>query len=79
MPMVSLHPPVAGEADSLHDPQVYLLDFVPGELRMEVAKPFVVGFANCMATMSYLLRQGQFPRPSLVRQCSGIVPGLDKG
>lgn len=62
----------------MHDPQVFLFDYVPPELRMEVAKPFVVGYANCMATVAYLLRQGQLPKPRLVKQCAGIVPGVDK-
>lgn len=69
--------PGAGEGP-LHDPRVYLLDYVPVELRLEVSRKFVIGFANCMATMAYLLRQGQLPRPNLIRMTLGVLPGLDK-
>ncbi|KAL4432208.1 hypothetical protein ABPG77_005970 [Micractinium sp. CCAP 211/92] len=62
----------------VHDPEVYLLDYVPPELRVEVARPFAVGFANAMATAAYLARQRQLPKPRMVAQMMGIVPGLDK-
>ncbi|KAL6768889.1 hypothetical protein ACKKBF_B16635 [Auxenochlorella protothecoides x Auxenochlorella symbiontica] len=71
--------PKSHAGGSLHDPSVYLLDYVPVDLRLEVSHAFVVGFSNCMATFAYLLRQKQFPKPALIRQCIGFVPGLDKG
>lgn len=45
----------------------------------QVARPFAVGFANAMATAAYLARQRQLPKPRMVAQMMGIVPGLDKG
>ena len=39
---------------------------------MEVEKKFVIGFANYMKTVAYLLGQGQLPKPSMVAMCSGI-------
>ncbi|PRW32670.1 ankyrin repeat family [Chlorella sorokiniana] len=62
----------------VHDPQVYMLDYVPPELRIEVTRQFVVGFANCMAAAGYLVSQGQLPKPRLLAQMLTIVPGLDK-
>lgn len=47
--------------------------------RPQVAPPFCVGYANCMSTVAYLCKQRQFPKPRMVTQMSGIVPGLDKG
>lgn len=44
----------------------------------QVARPFAVGFANAMATAAYLARQRQLPKPRMVAQMMGIVPGLDK-
>lgn len=63
---------------SLHDPEVYLLDYVPPELRIEVKKAFADGYANCMDSIAYLLKQGQAPKPKMVAQCASIVPGADK-
>mgnify|MGYP001150026187 FL=1 len=61
----------------MHDPQAYLFDFVPPEQRVEVTKPFLVGFGNCIRTIAYLLQQGQLPKPRVVSQCAGLVPGVD--
>lgn len=63
---------------ALHDPEVFLLDFVPPECRLEVVKPFAEGFANCFDIVQYLLKQQQTPKPRLVGQMAGVVPGLDK-
>ncbi|KAI7843535.1 hypothetical protein COHA_002777 [Chlorella ohadii] len=62
----------------VHDPEVYMLDFAPPELRIEVTRQFVVGFANCMAAAGYLVSQGQLPKPRLLAQMLTIVPNLDK-
>ncbi|GAB4817543.1 hypothetical protein N2152v2_004589 [Parachlorella kessleri] len=62
----------------MHDPQAYLFDFVPPEQRVEVTKPFLVGFGNCIRTIAYLLQQGQLPKPRVVSQCAALVPGVDK-
>lgn len=45
---------------------------------MEVHKPFALGFANCIDAVAYLIKQGQVPKPRLVAQLAGVVPGLDK-
>lgn len=62
----------------VHDPEIYLFDYVPPELRVEVARAFCVGFANCMAAAAYLAKQRQLPKPRLLAQMISIVPGLDK-
>jgi len=62
----------------VHDPEVFLLDYCPPELRMEVHRQFAEGFANCMDSIAYLLKQGQVPKPRLVAQCAAFVPGADK-
>lgn len=62
----------------VHDPDVYLFDYVPPELRIEVTRQFCVGFANCMAAAAYLCKQKQLPKPRLLSQMLGIVPGLNK-
>lgn len=62
----------------MHDPEIYLFDYVPPELRVEVARAFCVGFANCMAAAAYLAKQRQLPKPRLLAQMISIVPGLDK-
>ncbi len=62
----------------LHDPEVFLLDFVPPAPRHAVAPAFAAGFANCVAAVAYLLAQGQAPRPRLVAQLAAVVPGLDR-
>lgn len=62
----------------VHDPEIYLFDFVPPEQRIEVVRPFVVGFANTMSAAAYMARQRQLPKPRLVAQMMNIVPGLDK-
>ena len=68
----------ASAAASLPGTSPYLHPPRPLQLRMEVSKGFVTGFANCMRTAAYLLRQGQLPKPRMVAQCAGVVPGLDK-
>jgi hypothetical protein len=55
-----------------------MLEYVPPELRVEVARPFAEGFANCMDSIAYALRQGQTPKPRVVAQCAGLLPGVDK-
>jgi hypothetical protein len=62
----------------MHDPQAYLFDFVPPEQRVEVTKPFILGFGNCIRTIAYLLQQGQLPKPKVVTQCASLTPGVDK-
>ena len=62
----------------MHDPPAYLFDYCPPELRMEVKKEFIQGFGNCMASVAYLVNQGQLPKARVVGQCASIVPGLDK-
>jgi hypothetical protein len=71
-------PSFPADGSSIHDPPVFLLDYVPPELRMEVSRAFVEGFANCMDTVAYVLRQGQVPKPRVVAQCTAYAPGLDK-
>lgn len=66
------------EGQSLHDPEVYLLDYCPPELRIEVSKQFALGYANFMDSIAYLLKQGQLPKPRMVAQCAPILPGVDK-
>lgn len=66
------------DAMSVHDPPVFLLDYVPPESRMEVSRQFVEGFASCMAAIAYVLRQGQVPKPSMLKMCATIAPGADK-
>lgn len=55
-----------------------MLEYVPPELRLEVTRPFAEGFANCMDSVAYALRQGQAPKPRVVAQCAGLLPGVDK-
>jgi hypothetical protein len=45
---------------------------------VQVTRQFCVGFANCMAAAAYLCKQKQLPKPRLLSQMLGIVPGLDK-
>lgn len=68
------------EADDrpIHDPPVFLLDYVPPELRLEVTRRFVEGFATSMGVITYVLRQGQVPKPSMLSRCSNFAPGVDK-
>ena len=37
-----------------------------------------MGYANLMATVASLARQRQLPKPRLLTQMAGIVPGLDR-
>jgi len=67
------------ENGAMHDPDVYLLNYLPIETRLEVEKPFIVGFSNYIETIAYLLKQGQLPRPSMMNSCVSFVPGTDKG
>ena len=75
-PRPSLSLPAGGGA--VHDPQVFLLNYLPADLRMEVHKQFADGFANCMDSIAYVLKQGQPPKPRMVAQCARVVPGTDK-
>jgi hypothetical protein len=79
-PLTRRRPPAARRAGGqpLHDPEVFLLDFVPPAPRHAVAPVFAAGFANCVAAVAYLLAQGQAPRPRLVAQLAAVVPGLDR-
>jgi len=58
-----------------HDPDVYLLNYLTPDLRMEVDAKFAIGYSNYMETVAYLLKQGQVPKPKLVRMCASAVPG----
>lgn len=62
----------------MHDPEVLLLDFTPPEVRMEVHKDFVLGFANCFDVVAYLLKQQQLPKPRVIQQTAPFTPGTDK-
>lgn len=50
----------------------------PFVVLVQVTRQFCVGFANCMAAAAYLCKQKQLPKPRLLSQMLGIVPGLDK-
>jgi hypothetical protein len=45
---------------------------------MEVHRAFAHGFTNCIDAVAYLLKQGQPPKPRMVTQLAGLVPGVDK-
>ena len=74
--LLNLHLSSGGQP--CHDPEVYLLNYVPPELRIEVHKAFADGYANIMDSIAYVLKQGQLPKPRMVAQCASILPGVDK-
>lgn len=61
-----------------HDPDLPFIDYLPVVLRLEVAKPFIIGYANCFATIAWAIKQSQLPKPRIVKQCSSIVAGLNR-
>ena len=69
---------LAHGAGNLHDPEVYLFNFLPHDLRMEVEKKFAHGYGNYMDAVAYLLGQGQLPKPRMLKMCALVVPGTDK-
>ena len=76
-PPLSLPIPRAG-GQAVHDPPVYLLDYLPPEQRLAVEQQFAVGFGGLFRTCRYLLGQGQLPRPKMVATCATLTPGVDK-
>ncbi|WPT13300.1 hypothetical protein PSENEW3_00001142 [Picochlorum sp. SENEW3] len=66
------------EAQAMHDPDVYLINFLPPDMRMEVEKDLIVGFTNYIETVAYLLQQNQLPKPRMITSCVKCVPNTNK-
>lgn len=62
----------------MHDPDVYLINFLPPDMRMEVEKDLIVGFTNYIETVAYLLQQNQLPKPRMITSCVKCVPNTNK-
>lgn len=62
----------------VHDPPVFLFEYMSPEFRLESVPQLARGYANCFATAAWALKQRQLPKPSLITQCASIVPGIDK-
>lgn len=62
----------------LHDPPVYLLEYCPPHLRLEVYEQFVQGFAGCMESLAYVVTQGMLPKPRMVMQTAPVVRHANK-
>jgi len=65
------------ENQTMHDPDVYLINFLPTTMRLEMDKKVIIGFANYIETIAYVLSQKQFPKPSMITACVRCVPGTD--
>ena len=61
----------------MHDPPVYLLDFLPPDLRLVVEPQVAAGWAAMFGVLAYLLGQRQLPKARLVPMCAGAAPGVD--
>lgn len=62
----------------MHDPDVYLINFLPPDMRMEVEKDVIIGFTNYIETVAYLLEQNQLPKPRMITSCVKCVPNTNK-